>query len=347
MKAERLARWFIILVLSLIPLSLLATRNSWVFPWLWPGSSAFELHARMPENGGWSQTNFTVVAGQPLHLRMTSDDVMHSFAIGQSDRPAVDIVPGEVSQVNLTFDKPGRYTFYCTRWCGPNHWRMRGTIDVLPAPGSPTAAPVRVAPPYYMQLGIDLDIRPVTYPNAPVTRPSSARGAALGILLPVEYQDPMYYRTHSPAELWQAQRLEPLGQELSRQQTWDLVAWAWQTQATPKARAEGQKLYAQNCASCHGESGAGDGVFAGQLSQADMDMAMPDPTPGSVSGHETVPPAKFDRPEILSENAARLQGKILRGGMGTGMPYWGPIFTEDQIWALVSYLWNFSMEYQP
>jgi len=31
------------------------------------------------------------------------------------------------------------------------------------------------------------------------------------------------------------------------------------------------------------------------------------------------------------------------------MPYWGPIFTEDQVWALVAYLWTFQfdMEAQP
>jgi mono/diheme cytochrome c family protein len=26
--------------------------------------------------------------------------------------------------------------------------------------------------------------------------------------------------------------------------------------------------------------------------------------------------------------------------MGTGMPYWGPIFTDEQTWALVAYLYS-------
>jgi mono/diheme cytochrome c family protein len=47
---------------------------------------------------------------------------------------------------------------------------------------------------------------------------------------------------------------------------------------------------------------------------------------------------------MLSASPAHLQGKILRGGMGTGMPYWGPIFTDDQTWALVSYLWTFQFK---
>jgi hypothetical protein len=40
---------------------------------------------------------------------------------------------------------------------------------------------------------------------------------------------------------------------------------------------------------------------------------------------------------MLGASPALLQGKIIRGGMGTGMPYWGPIFTEAQTWALVDY----------
>ena len=57
------------------------------------------LHARMPESGGWTPADLTVAAGQPLHLRLTSDDVMHGFAIGQSDQPAVDVKPGEMTDL--------------------------------------------------------------------------------------------------------------------------------------------------------------------------------------------------------------------------------------------------------
>jgi mono/diheme cytochrome c family protein len=44
---------------------------------------------------------------------------------------------------------------------------------------------------------------------------------------------------------------------------------------------------------------------------------------------------------MLGASSALLQGKILRGGMGSGMPYWGPILTEAQMWALTDYLWTF------
>jgi heme/copper-type cytochrome/quinol oxidase subunit 2 len=134
------------------------------------------LHARMPEAGGWTPADLTVAAGQPLHLRLTSDDVMHGFAIGQSDQPAVDVKPGEMTDYTVTFDKAGTYTFYCTRWCGPNHWRMRGTITVT---GETTEQPV--TPPMYAQLGLDIDAarEAQVIPGATTIRPTGQRICAL------------------------------------------------------------------------------------------------------------------------------------------------------------------------
>jgi mono/diheme cytochrome c family protein len=30
--------------------------------------------------------------------------------------------------------------------------------------------------------------------------------------------------------------------------------------------------------------------------------------------------------------------KLVRGGMGTSMPYWGTIYTEEELWAVIAYL---------
>ena len=65
-----------------------------------------------------------------------------------------------------------------------------------------------------------------------------------------------------------------------------------------------------------------------------------------TTGQMTAQPADFtDANRMLAASPALLQGKIVRGGMGTGMPYWGPIFTQEQIWSLVDYLWTFQFDY--
>jgi mono/diheme cytochrome c family protein len=44
-----------------------------------------------------------------------------------------------------------------------------------------------------------------------------------------------------------------------------------------------------------------------------------------------------------------LEGKLIRGGMGTGMPSWGPILTGEQMDELIGYLYTFALkaDYRP
>ncbi|HEX9617763.1 MAG TPA: c-type cytochrome, partial [Anaerolineales bacterium] len=225
-------------------------------------------------------------------------------------QPAIDIYPGEVVETTLIFDRPGKFVYYCTRWCGPNHWRMRGTIEVLGETGEPQAE----GPPLFSTLGIDIDA-PHPADVVPTRRPSARRGADLGIHIPGEYLSLDYLRRTSPAGAWQDIRAEPFSHDLNDEQVWDLVALVWKLNTNPQAIQTGQQLFAQNCAACHGESGAGDGVIAPSLSAQGH--------PGSEFNHDLQQPADFTEAEsMLGASPALLQGKIVRGGMGTGMPYW-------------------------
>lgn len=173
-----------------------------------------------------------------------------------------------------------------------------------------------------MTLNLDLD---APHPSnvVPSEKPSAVRGAALG-LTPDRLTPPD--RTQSPAQVWQQLRSSSVTQGLSDAQVWDLVALTWQSNTTPERLAEGKQLYAQNCAACHGETGKGDGVIAPSLQKAPTLPGM------TMTGHETVAPIDFNAAKnMLGASAAILEGKIIRGGMGTGMPYWGSIFAEDQI----------------
>jgi mono/diheme cytochrome c family protein len=82
----------------------------------------------------------------------------------------------------------------------------------------------------------------------------------------------------------------------------------------------GQTLYAANCASCHGDSGLGDGVAGSQLS--------PKPANLVTAAKETTEGYLFFR--------------ILKGGMmdpvNSAMPSQEGLLTEEQIWQLVSYI---------
>ena len=334
MKKEYLARFLVILFI------LIAVAIPFAGQWLFSRNmdNIIELHARMPENGGWSIDRIDAVVDEPIHLRMTSDDVVHGIAIGKSDLPGVDIYPGEFVETTLVFDQPGRYTFYCTRWCGPNHWRMRGTIDV-----SGEGPPLQPDPePLFVALDIDIDSPPIAN-TIPIEQASAERGASFANLLPSYAIDRNTYLSTSPALVWMRLRAESTLSSLSDQDIWDAVAWIWQRQATPENFENGQRLYAENCAACHGESGKGDGVMVRNFPVWDPSNHTINKPPHSLTGEGFVRPRDFSDPKnLLGASPALLEGKIIRGGMGTGMPYWGPIFTSQQIDDLISYLFTFA-----
>lgn len=321
LKIENAARLFVIGILIGIPSAILFGR------WITSRDSSIEIHARIAEAGGFTPANLTAKIGEPIHLRLISDDVQHGFAVGQSDATALDLPAGQMVETTLTFARPGKYVFYCTRWCGLSHWRMRGTIEVTGEAAAQTSA----AQPLYLQLGFDID-DPHPAKNFPTQKP-----VAQSINnIPEKFLTRDYYLAHSPSDVF----VETLqATSLPKDDTWNLVAFIWQTNTSKEKLAQGQKLYAQNCAACHGESGKGDGVMAASLAKKDSSAQM-------EFGHNTKSPVNFtDSSQMLGASPALLQGKIIRGGMGTGMPYWGPIFTEEQTWALVDYLWTFQFEY--
>jgi len=195
------------------------------------------VHAHIAEDGGWSPDVIQAEAGKPLHLRFTSDDVVHGFAVGQMDTQnveAVDIEPGKVTDIELTFDKPGIYTFFCTRWCGVNHWRMRGTIEVSGSGSDP--GPVTV--PMYVSLGLDIDA-PHDAPFIPGDRPSASNGQQLAGNLEISrFADPDFYRANSPYQLFEKLNSTDLGDS----EKWDVVSYIWESNTTPKALANGAQL---------------------------------------------------------------------------------------------------------
>ena len=153
------------------------------------------IHVSMAEAGGWNPEILKAEVGKPLELHLTSDDVVHGFAVGQIEMEGVDVLPGKVTDITLTFDKPGTYTFFCTRWCSVNHWRMRGTIEVSGSKANPE--PVIV--PLYVHLGIDIDA-PHEAPIVPSNKPSARQGQWLAEDFDISmFTDPDFYRSNPSA----------------------------------------------------------------------------------------------------------------------------------------------------
>lgn len=70
-------------------------------------------------------------AGRPYRFRMMALDVSHGASIqfGNGGR-MVRLRPGRLTDMDITFEKPGRYLIHCTVYCGAAHDLMQATIEV-------------------------------------------------------------------------------------------------------------------------------------------------------------------------------------------------------------------------
>ena len=166
--------------------------------------------------------------------------------------------------------------------------------------------------------------------NVPLVRPSAARGAMLNLVIADDL------RANSPSDVFAKLRADATWNSYGDAQLWDAVASAYKRAAGDDAIARGQKLYARDCAACHGESGKGNGPAGRNLpGRAAMDATM-------KRG-----PADFtDASQMLGASDVLLQGKIVRGGMGTGMPEWRTLYTDQEMWDVISFLRSFVFEYK-
>lgn len=307
--------------------------------WLRPATAStrlIDIDLRVPQDGGFAPGAIMVRAGEPVTLRFAAMDVTHGVALGPGlgiDLGHVD--PGQVKAITLKFDRPGTYTYYCTTWCSPDHWRMRGTIQVID-PANPAFVPTSQPDPIIAALiaeGVDIDAAHDggmrdDDPALTFERPLSAQHGAdlLGsVTIPAEVSDPVWRRSHTPMQALGL--LAEANPGIAQADLLDVIAYLWTVNAAPGSRAEAEALYNQNCAACHGQYGNGDGPAADTTAEQ---------------------PAAFADPAyMLDTRSDVLYAKIRRGGMGTGMPNFGTVFTPDETWALVSYLWTLPVASPP
>ncbi len=86
---------------------------------------------------------------------------------------------------------------------------------------------------------------------------------------------------------------------------------------------EGQSIYAESCAPCHGAQGNGDGPAASGLPQ---------------------PPTAFSHPGTLRNLSPRQIFQIVKEGrIDRGMPPWKNRLSDNSIWAVTSYLYDLNI----
>lgn len=71
-----------------------------------------------------------VPVGVPVRLVMTSQDVVHSFGV-PAFRIKQDVLPGRYTTQWFKATKPGRYHLFCSEYCGNQHSKMGGWIEVM------------------------------------------------------------------------------------------------------------------------------------------------------------------------------------------------------------------------
>lgn len=81
----------------------------------------------------WSfvPNEITVKAGSRVTFYVTSKDLQHGFKISDTN-VNMQILPGRVSTLTVTFENPGEYKFICHEYCGAAHAVMFGKVIVEP-----------------------------------------------------------------------------------------------------------------------------------------------------------------------------------------------------------------------
>ena len=79
---------------------------------------------------GVSSTELYLPVNRQVVLRMSSNDVIHSFWVPEF-RVKQDIVPGQVTELRITPTLAGNYKVLCAELCGASHAYMEGLVMVV------------------------------------------------------------------------------------------------------------------------------------------------------------------------------------------------------------------------
>jgi cytochrome c oxidase subunit II len=98
------------------------------FQWSW--RFAYEHTPVIIVGGSGNIPEMVLPVGQPVRIKLTTGDVVHSFYVPQAlfKRQAI---PGITNEFDFTFDKTGLYHGQCTQFCGLAHTDMIFRVKVV------------------------------------------------------------------------------------------------------------------------------------------------------------------------------------------------------------------------
>jgi mono/diheme cytochrome c family protein len=112
--------------------------------------------------------------------------------------------------------------------------------------------------------------------------------------------------------------MPPFGEILSDRQRWDVLAYVFSLSASPEAIAQGELLYQQNCAQCHGDQGQGDGPQA--------EAPLPD----------------FSDQQYISQTSLADFYQTVTQGVKDKMPGYAETLSDAERWTVSAYLRSFA-----
>ncbi len=105
-------------------------------PWSEPGvrevsDGVFEAYV-VAQTWAFVPREITLPLGAEVTINVTSPDLMHGMMVHETNLN-MQIVPGQVSTLEYTFDKLGEFPYICHEYCGRGHEAMFGVINVVSA----------------------------------------------------------------------------------------------------------------------------------------------------------------------------------------------------------------------
>jgi cytochrome c oxidase subunit 2 len=89
--------------------------------WMW----------KFQHSGGQSEINdLHVPLGQPVLIRMISEDVIHGLYL-PALRAQMETLPGRYTQLWFKANLAGQYHLFCSEYCGTDHSKMDGTLYIM------------------------------------------------------------------------------------------------------------------------------------------------------------------------------------------------------------------------